>query len=66
MGKWNSPDLSVGVGFQCQGHSNWTICSLLSQFCIEIFPIILLSYWGPILNALESGGLKMGNVILPT
>ena len=21
------------VEFQCMGHSNWTICSLLSQFC---------------------------------
>ena len=24
-------------GFQCLGHSNWTICSPLSQFCSEIF-----------------------------
>ena len=27
-------------------HSNWTICSPLSQFCSEIFPILSLSYWG--------------------
>ena len=26
-------------GFQCLGQSNWTICSPLSQFCSEIFPI---------------------------
>ena len=27
------------MGFSaCLGHSNWTICSLLSQFCSEIFP----------------------------
>ena len=26
-------------GFQCLGPSNWTICSPLSQFCSEIFPI---------------------------
>ena len=24
-------------GFQCLGHSNWTTCSMLSQFCSEIF-----------------------------
>ena len=60
MGKWNSPNLSARVGSQCLGHSNWTIYSLLSQFCLEIFPIISLSYWGPILITPESGGLKMG------
>ena len=26
------------MGFQCLGHSNWTICSLLSPFCSENFP----------------------------
>ena len=31
--KWNPPNLSVTEGFQCLGQSNWTICSLLSQFC---------------------------------
>ena len=25
MGKWNSHNLSVRVGFLCLGHSNWTI-----------------------------------------
>ena len=24
-------------GFQCLGHSNWTICTLLSQFCSPNF-----------------------------
>ena len=24
--------------FQCLGHSNWTYCSPLSQFCSECFP----------------------------
>ena len=33
-------------GFQCLGHSNWTICSPLSPFCSEIFPTFSLSYWG--------------------
>ena len=33
MGKWNSPNLSETQGFECLGHSNRTICSLLSQFC---------------------------------
>ena len=32
MGNWYSHNLSVRVGFQCLGHSNWTICSLLSRF----------------------------------
>ena len=32
MGIWNSPNLSVRVGSLCPRHSNWTICSLLSQF----------------------------------
>ena len=27
-------------GFQCMEHSKWTICSLLSQFCHEIFPTL--------------------------
>ena len=40
-------------GFQCQGHSNWTICSLISHFCPDIFATFLLSYWGPILITQE-------------
>ena len=44
MGKCNSPNLSVREGFQCLGHSNWTICSLLSQFCSLNFPNLSLSY----------------------
>ena len=36
--KWNSPSLDETQGFKCLGRSNWTICSLLSQFCSEIFP----------------------------
>ena len=39
MGKWNSHNLSVRVVFLCLGHSNWTICSLLSQFCFVNFTI---------------------------
>ena len=38
MRKWNSPNLSKTEGFECKGHSNWTICNHLSQFCSEIFP----------------------------
>ena len=41
MRKWNSPNRSVTEGFQFLGHSNWIICSLFSQFCIEIFSFIL-------------------------
>ena len=29
MGKWNSPNLSDTLGFECLRHSNWTICNLL-------------------------------------
>ena len=32
-------------GFQCLGHSNWTICSPLSTFSTCNFPFISLSYW---------------------
>ena len=32
-------------GFGCLGHSNWTICSLLSQFCSHNFPTFSLSCW---------------------
>ena len=45
MGKWNSHNQSVTKVFQCLGHSNWTICSLLSQFCSDICPIFPLLYW---------------------
>ena len=38
MGKWNYPNLSETQGFECLGHSNWTICSLISQFCSLNFP----------------------------
>ena len=30
--------LTFILGAQCLGHSNWIICSLLSQFCSEMFP----------------------------
>ena len=33
------------MGFQCLGHSNWTICSLLSHFCFTNFPTFSLSWW---------------------
>ena len=33
-------------GFQCLGHSNWIICSPLSQFCFPKFSTFSLSYWG--------------------
>merc|ERR1711950_104175 len=32
-------------GFGCLGHSNWTICSLLSHFCSYKFKTFSLSYW---------------------
>ena len=33
-------------GFQCLGHSNWTICSPLSPFCSRRFSTFSPSYWG--------------------
>ena len=45
MGKWNSPILSVRRGFQCLGHSNWTICSRLCQLCSLKFQKFSLLYW---------------------
>ena len=39
MRKKNSPKMDGTEGFLCLGHSNWTICSLLSQFCFCKFPI---------------------------
>ena len=32
------PKVNETQGFQCQGHSNWTICFLLSLFCRNFFP----------------------------
>ena len=32
-------------GFQCLGHSNWIICSLLSQSCSLNFQTFSLLYW---------------------
>ena len=40
-----TPKFDRTEGFQCLGHSNWTICSLLSPFCSEIFASVSPSYW---------------------
>ena len=32
-------------GFQCPGHSNWTIWSRLGWFCFGIFQKVLSLYW---------------------
>ena len=37
MRKWDSPNLSGIQSFGHLGHSNWIICSPLSQICSEIF-----------------------------
>ena len=44
-GNFSTPKLDETEGFQCLGHSNWTICSPLSHFCFQIFPTFTLSYW---------------------
>ena len=40
-GKWekgNHPSIDGTQGFQCLGHSNWTICSLSSKLFFKMFP----------------------------
>ena len=45
MGKGNSPKMDEIQGFLYLRHSNWTICSLLSQFCSPNFTTFSLSCW---------------------
>ena len=45
-GKGIHSKLNETQGFLYLGHSNLTICSLLSWFCSINFPPFLLSYWG--------------------
>ena len=45
-GNFSTPKLDETEGVQCLGHSNWTICSPLSHFCLDEFPTFSLSYWG--------------------
>ena len=67
MGKWISPNLSETQGFECLGHSNWTICSLLSQFCSLNFPTSTSLYWGAqFLLPQREESWKWENGILPT
>ena len=42
-----SPTLKLDEtdGFQCHGHSIWTICIPLSHFCSKTFPTFSCSYW---------------------
>ena len=47
-GKSPIPELNETGVFRCLGHSNWTICSPLSQFCSWNFSFVALSYWGAI------------------
>ena len=46
MGKRKSSKSEWDTGVLYLGHSNWTICSLISRFCSLNFPPFLLSYWG--------------------
>ena len=59
-GNLKSHNQRVKVGFQCLGHSNWTICGQLRQFCCFNFPIFSLLYCRPILITPESGRLITG------
>ena len=40
-----TPKMEETEGFQCLGHSNWTICIPLNPCCSENFPYVSLSYW---------------------
>ena len=44
-GKRNHPKVNETQGFLTLGHSNWTICSLLSWFCPKFCPPFYSSYW---------------------
>ena len=57
-GNFSTPKLNETEGFQCLGHSNWTICSPLSHFCFQIFTTFSLSYWEA--NSYYPRGLIMG------
>ena len=64
-GKIDFSQPECGTGFLCIGHSNWTICTLLSQFCYPHFQTFSLLYWGPIHITPGRGRLKMGKLISP-
>ena len=46
------------LGAQCLWHSNWTICSLLSQFCSEIFPTFDFHTWCSVPGAFKLDHLQ--------
>ena len=58
------PNMDETEGFQCLGHSNWTICSPLSHFWFQIFTTLSLSYWEA--NSYSPRGLIMDNGDHPT
>ena len=70
MGKGILPTskLDETEGFQCLGHSNWTMCSPLSPFCSKRLSTFSLSYWeansyyprGPIMGKGNSSNPKSG------
>ena len=67
MGKWKSHDQSEMQVFQCLGHSKWTICSRLSQFCCSNFPnFSLLSCEANSYHPRHGEGRKWENQNLPT
>ena len=46
MGILPTSNMDQTDGFQCIWHSNWIICSPLSQSCSQKFSTFSLSYWG--------------------
>ena len=60
-----SQSKSETQGFKWLGHSNWTICSVLSQFCSLNFATSTSLLGSPILITQERGRLKMGKLNSP-
>ena len=54
------PLLELAPGIQCLDHLNWTICSCLSQFCFEIFPIFDFHSGEPISRSTNGIGSTTG------
>ena len=59
MGKRNSPKVNEIQGFLTLGHSNWTICRLLSWFCSNFsppfYPASLITIYYPRGGRVENG-----------
>ena len=63
MGKGNSWKVNETKGFQYLGHSNWTVCHLISWFCPKTFPPFYpASHNKPLLITPKRGRRENGKV----